>query len=99
MAIQTSKKHPLVGKLIAIDSDDHDSHTISRFTAEVGPGLMLARRLDPRNGADFSASHLIVLGEVAQDEWTVIFDDWDAYKHHYTCPHQDDEDIVVGTVH
>jgi hypothetical protein len=95
MATSTSKpsghfdKHPLIGKLIMLDSEDRQSHTVSRFTAEIGPGLMLARRLNPRTGKDFAESHMIVLAEVAQDEWTMIFDDWPAYQRFGECPHED----------
>lgn len=88
-------KHPLIGMLISIDDEEHESHTISRFTAEIGPGLMLARRLNPRTGEDLSQSHIIVLGQVAQDEWTVIFDDWNACEHYYECPHIEDRIVKL----
>lgn len=79
----TTFPHPLVGKFVSIDDEDHSAHTVSRFLAEIGPGLMLARRIHPRTGKDFNESHIIVLAQIAQDEATVIFDSWDAYEHYY----------------
>lgn len=91
-------KHPLAGKLISINDDDRGTYCISRFTAEVAPGLMLARRLNPRTGEEFAESHIINLVAVAEGEFTTIFDSWDDCKTFYHCPHTAEKHVVVKLV-
>jgi hypothetical protein len=95
MATSRSNQHPLIGKLVRFDTDDHEAHCLSRFSADLGDGLMLATRLSPRTGEPFDTAHIIVLSTIAQDEWTEIFDSFAAYVRATECPHEADRVVKL----
>ena len=88
--------HPLLGKVIRIDSDDGASHGVSRIVADLDNGLMLAKRLMPRTGRDIEVWHIIVLAVVGLNDMTEIYDSWEAYRRAEEGP--PDEDRVVRLV-
>jgi hypothetical protein len=62
--------HPLIGKLLWLSVDDPELYTVSRFEADLGHGLLLCSRLNPRTGEKLDASH--VVSDAA------IFENWRA---------------------
>jgi hypothetical protein len=72
------KPHPLIGKLVRLNSEDFDYYCVSRFTADLGDGFLLARRLNPLTGRELANSHIVALGLLAQPEMAEIYDEWAA---------------------
>ena len=71
----TAAKHPLVGKIVRIDQGDY--YQVSRFTADLGHGMMLARRISPHTGKDLRGEHVIVVAELTESDFTEIYESFD----------------------
>jgi hypothetical protein len=81
-------KHPLIGKVLHWDSPDGEYFTLSRFTADLGNGFMLAERTDPRTGESLNVEHVILLAQLVERDIADIYDNWQAHEQATTCPHE-----------
>ncbi|MBO0736428.1 MAG: hypothetical protein J2P48_07650 [Alphaproteobacteria bacterium] len=73
-------RHPLIGKIVRYDVEDGAAYRVSRFTADLGNGLMLAKHISPHTGEDLRGSEILVLMHLAHDDMTEIYDDWAAMR-------------------
>jgi hypothetical protein len=89
------QSHPLIGKLLRWNSEDLEYYTVSRFIADLGGGYLLARRINPRTGADFGDLHIVSLEAIAQPDMAGIYDDWDTLQREWESPHHEDRVIKL----
>jgi hypothetical protein len=72
--------YPLIGKLLRRVTEDGEYYTLSRFTADLGGGCFLARRIGCVSGKDLDPSHILFLPElVAAGEGAEIFNSWEDF--------------------
>jgi hypothetical protein len=71
--------HPLLGRLLWLDDDDPTFCTISEFAADLGGGLLLCTRLDPRTGKSLGVQHVVSLGLLPMHD-AEIFANWESLR-------------------
>jgi hypothetical protein len=86
--------HPLIGRLLWLGDDDPELFPISRFTDDLGGGLMLAARLDPRTGELLAASHVVSLQPHCVE--AEIFADWKSLMRAVDCPEDGKRVVQLG---